>query len=39
MEHVMISGRENLIRVFRHEMPEWIPVSGHCDPDNQPMFT
>lgn len=24
------------MRVFRHEMPEWIPVSGHCDPYNQP---
>ena len=32
----MISRRENLLRVFRHEMPEWIPVTGHCDPYNQP---
>ena len=32
----MISRRENLMRVFRHEMPEWIPVTGHCDPYNQP---
>ena len=32
----MISRRENLMRVFRHEMPDWIPVTGHCDPYNQP---
>jgi hypothetical protein len=32
----MISRRENLLRVFRHERPEWIPVTGHCDPYNQP---
>jgi hypothetical protein len=27
---------ENLLRVFRHEQPDWIPVTGHCDPYNQP---
>lgn len=32
----MISPRENLLRVFRHERPEWLPVTGHCDPYNQP---
>ena len=32
----MITSRENLLRVFRHEMPEWIPICGHCDPYNQP---
>lgn len=32
----MITRRENLLRVLRHETPEWIPVSGHCDPYNQP---
>lgn len=32
----MITARENLLRVFRHERPEWIPVIGHVDPYNQP---
>ncbi len=32
----MISRRENLLRVFRHETPDWVPVVGHCDPYNQP---
>jgi hypothetical protein len=32
----MITPRENLLRVFRHETPEWLPVAGHCDPYNQP---
>jgi len=32
----MITRRENLLRVFRHEQPEWLPVVGHCDPYNQP---
>lgn len=32
----MITPRENLLRVLRHEMPEWIPVAGHMDPYNQP---
>ena len=32
----MLSPRENLLRVLRHEMPEWIPICGHCDPYNQP---
>jgi uroporphyrinogen-III decarboxylase len=32
----MITPRENLLRVLRHEVPEWIPVGGHCDPYNQP---
>ena len=32
----MTTPRENLLRVFRHEMPEWIPVTGHCDNYNQP---
>ena len=31
-----MTPRENLFRVFRHESPEWIPVSGHVDPYNQP---
>jgi hypothetical protein len=32
----MITPRENLLKVFRHEKPEWIPVFGHVDPYNQP---
>lgn len=32
----MITPRENLLRVLRHEQPAWVPVSGHCDPYNQP---
>ena len=32
----MLTRRENLIRVFRHEVPEWIPIAGHVDPYNQP---
>jgi len=32
----MITRRENLLRVLRHEQPEWIPIGAHCDPYNQP---
>lgn len=32
----MLTPRENLLRIFRHETPEWIPICGHCDPYNQP---
>ena len=32
----MITPRENMLRVLRHEAPEWIPVCGHVDPYNQP---
>lgn len=32
----MITPRENLLKVFQHETPEWIPIAGHCDPYNQP---
>ena len=32
----MLNRRENLLRVFRHERPERIPIAGHCDPYNQP---
>jgi len=28
--------RENLLKVFHHEKPDWIPIAGHCDPYNQP---
>lgn len=32
----MVTRRENMFRVFRHEQPDWIPLTGHCDPYNQP---
>ncbi len=32
----MITRRENLLKVLRHEKPEWLPITGHCDPYNQP---
>jgi len=32
----MLTPRENLLRVLRHEAPEWIPICGHVDPYNQP---
>lgn len=32
----MLTPRENLLRVFRHERPQWLPVTGHCDPYNRP---
>ncbi len=32
----MMTPRENLLKVFRHERPDWIPVAGHVDPYNQP---
>jgi len=31
-----MTPRENLLKVFRHETPEWIPIVGHVDPYNQP---
>lgn len=33
---MMVAPRENLLKVFRHEAPEWIPVVGHVDPYNRP---
>jgi hypothetical protein len=32
----MTTARENLLKIFRHETPEWLPLAGHCDPYNQP---
>jgi hypothetical protein len=32
----MVTPRENLLKIFRHQMPEWIPICGHVDPYNQP---
>lgn len=31
-----MTPRENILTVFRHAKPEWIPVSCHVDPYNQP---
>ena len=31
-----LTRRENLLRVFRHERPDWVPIVGHVDPYNQP---
>ncbi len=32
----MTTRRENLLKVFRHQRPDWLPVAGHVDPYNQP---
>jgi len=32
----MTTRRENMMKVLRHEVPDWIPVTGHCDPYNKP---
>ena len=32
----MTTPRENLLKIFRHEIPDRVPVTGHCDPYNQP---
>ena len=32
----MLTPRENLLKALRHDQPEWIPVTGHVDPYNQP---
>ena len=24
------------MKILRHETPEWLPITGHCDPYNQP---
>jgi hypothetical protein len=34
--NAMSTPRENLLKVFRHETPDWLPVFGHVDPYNQP---
>jgi len=31
-----MTRRENLLRVLQHEVPQWLPLTGHCDPYNQP---
>lgn len=32
----MLTPRDNMLRVLRHQAPQWIPIAGHCDPYNQP---
>ena len=32
----MTTRRENMLKIFRHETPDWIPITGHADPYNQP---
>lgn len=32
----MSTKRENIFKVFRHEMPDYIPITVSCDPYNQP---
>ncbi|HCU36160.1 MAG TPA: hypothetical protein DGT21_12150 [Armatimonadetes bacterium] len=32
----MLTPRDNLLRALRGDAPEWLPVTGHCDPYNQP---
>ena len=32
----MLTPRENLLTMLRHERPEWTPIGGHVDPYNQP---
>jgi len=32
----MATRRDNLLRIFQHEKPQWVPIVGHCDPYNQP---
>jgi hypothetical protein len=32
----MTTLRGNLPRVLHHETPDWLPVTGHGDPCNQP---
>ena len=31
-----MTPRENMLRVFRYEDPEWIPLVTQVDPYNQP---
>lgn len=34
--HAGLTRRANLLKTLRHEKPEWIPLTGHVDPYNQP---
>lgn len=34
--HAGLTRRANLLQTLRHEKPEWIPLTGHVDPYNQP---
>ena len=31
-----LTPRENILKVLKGEYPQWIPMTGHCDPYNQP---
>ncbi len=31
-----VTPRQNLLKIFCHEAPDWIPVCGHVDPYSQP---
>ncbi len=31
-----LTPRDNLLKVLKGEHSEWIPITGHCDPYNQP---
>lgn len=30
----MLTRRENMLRVLRGDVPEWLPVTGHFAPDD-----
>ena len=32
----MTTRRQNMLSIFKHQRPEWVPITGHCDPYNQP---
>ncbi len=32
----MLTPRDNLLTVLRHQQPEWIPIIGRADPYSQP---
>lgn len=32
----MTTPRDDLLKALRHQRPDWIPLTGHCDPYNQP---
>jgi len=33
----MLTPRENMLRVFRHEEPEWVPITTVCDSYTRPI--
>ena len=36
MHFMNVTPRENLLKVLKGARPSWIPITGHCDPYNQP---